>query len=83
MICCPLIWTNHALRDERQNGFGKCICPPDKRVNHTAIRRVAAEARTLLVDALGPAYAIAMVDAECEIGSGALPGVLLPSCALA
>jgi L-seryl-tRNA(Ser) seleniumtransferase len=48
-----------------------------------SIEETADQAAELLAHALGPAYRIALVESECEIGSGALPDALLPSRALA
>ena len=48
-----------------------------------AVEETAYAAAALLACALGPDYRIALVESECEIGSGALPDVRLPSRALA
>jgi L-seryl-tRNA(Ser) seleniumtransferase len=48
-----------------------------------SIEETAYEAAELLARALGPAYRVALVESECEIGSGALPDARLPSRALA
>jgi len=48
-----------------------------------SIEETAYVAAELLSQALGSDYRIALVESECEIGSGALPAVVLPSRALA
>jgi L-seryl-tRNA(Ser) seleniumtransferase len=44
---------------------------------------VGHAAASLLGERLGPGYVVEVVASECEVGSGALPGVKLPSRALA
>jgi len=48
-----------------------------------SIEETAYAGAELLSRSLGPDYRIALVESECEMGSGALPGVVLPSRALA
>jgi L-seryl-tRNA(Ser) seleniumtransferase len=48
-----------------------------------SVEETAYEAAELVARALGPDYRIALVESECEIGSGALPDAVLPSRALA
>jgi L-seryl-tRNA(Ser) seleniumtransferase len=48
-----------------------------------SIERTARDAKVLLEAALGPGFSVALVESTCEIGSGALPDVFLPSVALA
>jgi L-seryl-tRNA(Ser) seleniumtransferase len=48
-----------------------------------SIEETAYEAAELLARALGSGYRVALVESECEIGSGALPDARLPSRALA
>ncbi len=48
-----------------------------------SIEETTYEAAELLRAALGPDYRIALVESECEIGSGALPEAVLPSRAIA
>jgi L-seryl-tRNA(Ser) seleniumtransferase len=48
-----------------------------------SIEETAYAAADLLARGLGPEYRIALIESECEIGSGALPAVVLPSRALA
>ncbi len=48
-----------------------------------SIEETAYEAAELLARALGGGYRVALIESECEIGSGALPDTRLPSRALA
>jgi L-seryl-tRNA(Ser) seleniumtransferase len=48
-----------------------------------SVEETTYAAADLLAAALGPDYRIALVESECEVGSGALPGTMLPSRALA
>ncbi len=48
-----------------------------------SIEETAYRAAELVARALGAGYRVALVESECEIGSGALPDVRLPSRALA
>ena len=48
-----------------------------------SVEEMAGHAAELLARALGPDYSVAVVESECEIGSGALPDAVLPSRALA
>jgi L-seryl-tRNA(Ser) seleniumtransferase len=47
------------------------------------MERVGRAAASLLAERLGPGHAVEVVASESEVGSGALPGVKLPSRALA
>ena len=48
-----------------------------------SIEETAYEAAELLRAALGPDHRIALIESECEIGSGALPDAVIPSRAIA
>jgi L-seryl-tRNA(Ser) seleniumtransferase len=47
------------------------------------LERVGRAAAPMLAAALGPGYGVTVVASECEVGSGAVPGVALESRALA